>query len=63
MSLCAAERDTTITMNDEDATAEIWTAQRRVITKLERRQGVFPSGLLSQAECSEVQSAEGRLLG
>ena len=30
MSLVAAERDTTITMNDEDPTAEIWTAQRRV---------------------------------
>jgi hypothetical protein len=36
MSLSAAERDTTITMNDEDTTAEIWTAQRRTITKLKK---------------------------
>ncbi|MGZ4391338.1 MAG: hypothetical protein ACXVRK_04320 [Gaiellaceae bacterium] len=36
MSLSAAERDTTIAMNDEDATAEIWTAQRRTITKLKK---------------------------
>ena len=36
MSLSAAERDTTITMNDKDATAEIWMAQRRTITKLKK---------------------------
>jgi hypothetical protein len=36
MSLSAAERDTTITMNDEETTAEIWTAQRRTITKLKK---------------------------
>jgi hypothetical protein len=34
MSLSAAERDTTITLNDEETTADIWTAQRRTITKL-----------------------------
>lgn len=36
MSLTKPERETVITMNDEDATAEVWTAQRTVITKLKR---------------------------
>jgi hypothetical protein len=36
MSLTAAERETIITMNDEDDFAEIWTAQRRIITKLKK---------------------------
>jgi hypothetical protein len=36
MSLTAAERETIITLNDEDATASIWTAQRPVITKLKK---------------------------
>jgi hypothetical protein len=36
MSLTAAERETIITLNDEDANAEIWTAQRPIITKLRK---------------------------
>jgi hypothetical protein len=36
VSLTAAERETIITMNDEDDWAEIWTAQRRIITKLKK---------------------------
>jgi hypothetical protein len=35
-SLNAAERETIITMNDEDDTADIWTAQRTIITKLRK---------------------------
>jgi len=35
-SLTAAERETVITMNDEDDVADIWTAQRPVITKLKK---------------------------
>jgi hypothetical protein len=35
-SLNAAERETIITMNDEDDTADIWTAQRPIITKLKK---------------------------
>jgi hypothetical protein len=35
-SLSAAERETVITMNDEDDTADIWTAQRPIITKLKK---------------------------
>jgi hypothetical protein len=36
VSLTAAERETIITMNDEDDTALISTAQRPVITKLKK---------------------------
>ena len=36
MSLTAAERETIITLNDEDETAEVWTAQRPWITKLKK---------------------------
>jgi hypothetical protein len=36
MSLTAVERETVITMNDEEDTADIWTAQRPVITKLKK---------------------------
>jgi hypothetical protein len=35
-SLSAAERETIVTMNDEDETADIWTAQRPIITKLKK---------------------------
>ena len=38
MSLTAYERETIITMNDEEDIARIWTAQRRIITKLRRNQ-------------------------
>ena len=33
MSLSAVERETVITLNDEDETAEIWTAQRPCIRR------------------------------
>jgi hypothetical protein len=36
VSLTAPERETIITLNDEDETAEIWTAQRPWITKLRK---------------------------
>jgi len=36
MSLTAPERETIITLNDEDGHAEIWTAQRPIITKLKK---------------------------
>jgi hypothetical protein len=36
MSLTAPERETVLTMNDEDDHAEIWTAQRPIITKLKK---------------------------
>jgi hypothetical protein len=36
VSLTAPERETIVTLNDEDETAEVWTAQRPVITKLKR---------------------------
>jgi hypothetical protein len=36
MSLTAPERETIITMNDEDGFAEIWSAQRPIITKLKK---------------------------
>jgi hypothetical protein len=36
MSLTAPERETIVTMNDEDDHAEIWTAQRPIITKLKK---------------------------
>jgi hypothetical protein len=36
MSLTAPERETIITLNDEDDTAHIYTAQRRWITKLKK---------------------------
>jgi hypothetical protein len=36
VSLTAAERETIITFNDEDYHAEIWTAQRPIITKLKK---------------------------
>jgi hypothetical protein len=36
MSLIKAERETVVTMNDAEDTAEVWSAQRRVITKLHR---------------------------
>ena len=32
----AAERETIINMNDADETVHVWTAQRKVITKLRR---------------------------
>jgi hypothetical protein len=36
VSLTAAERETIVTLNDEDGHAEIWTAQRPIITKLKK---------------------------
>lgn len=36
MSLTAEERETIIRLNDEDGTANVWTAQRPVITKLRK---------------------------
>jgi hypothetical protein len=42
LSLTAVERETIITLNDEDETAEIWTAQRPWITKLRKN----PSAVL-----------------
>lgn len=36
MSLTPPERETIITLNDEDDVAHIWTAQRPMITKLRR---------------------------
>jgi hypothetical protein len=36
MSLTAPERETIITLNDEDGQAEIWTAQRPRITALKK---------------------------
>jgi hypothetical protein len=42
MSLSAPERETIITLNDDDATAEVWTAQRPWITKLKKN----PSAVL-----------------
>jgi hypothetical protein len=36
MSLTAPERETIIRFNDEDEVANVWTAQRPVITKLKR---------------------------
>jgi hypothetical protein len=36
MTLTAYERETVIVMNDEELTARIWTAQRRIITKLKK---------------------------
>jgi hypothetical protein len=35
-SLSPDERETIITMNDEDDSADIWTAQRPIITKLKK---------------------------
>jgi hypothetical protein len=34
MSLTKDARETVITMSDADTTAEVWTAQRTIITKL-----------------------------
>ena len=36
MSLTATERETIVTLNDEDETAHVYTAQRSWITKLKR---------------------------
>jgi hypothetical protein len=36
MSLTAEERETIITFNDADDTADIWTAQRPIITRLKK---------------------------
>jgi hypothetical protein len=36
VSLTAPERETIVTLNDEDKTAHVYTAQRPVITKLKR---------------------------
>jgi hypothetical protein len=36
MSLTKPERETIVTMNDEDGSALIWTAQRPIITRLKR---------------------------
>jgi hypothetical protein len=36
VSLTAPERETIITLNDEDQTAHVYTAQRPVITKLRK---------------------------
>lgn len=36
MSLTAAERETIITFSDDNQTAHVHTAQRRIITKLDR---------------------------
>jgi hypothetical protein len=35
-SLTALERETVVTMNDEESFARVWTAQRRQITRLKR---------------------------
>jgi hypothetical protein len=35
-SLSAAERETIVTLNDEEPFARVWTAQRRQITRLKR---------------------------
>lgn len=35
-SLSAAERETTVTANDEDGLVRIWSAQRKHITKMRR---------------------------
>jgi hypothetical protein len=43
-SLTAAERETIITMNDEDDSADIWTAQRPIITKLKKN----PAAVLTE---------------
>lgn len=37
MSLTKPERETIVTMNDEEDTAEVWTAQRPRITQLKAR--------------------------
>jgi hypothetical protein len=42
VSLTASERETIITLNDEDETAQVYTAQRPWITKLKRN----PSAIL-----------------
>jgi hypothetical protein len=39
VSLTAPERETIIRLNDEDETANVWTAQRLVITKLKKNAG------------------------
>lgn len=36
MGLTAYERETVITLNDEDATVHIWTAQRPVVDRLKK---------------------------
>lgn len=36
MALTGPERETTVTISDEDRTARIWTARRKDITKLRR---------------------------
>jgi hypothetical protein len=36
MSLTAVERETVLTLNDEDDTAHVWTAQRTWITRLKK---------------------------
>jgi hypothetical protein len=43
-SLSAPERETIVTMNDEDDYADIWTAQRPVITRLKKN----PSATLTE---------------
>lgn len=43
MSLTAVERETAITLNDEDDTAHVWTAQRTIITKLKKEPVRAPS--------------------
>jgi hypothetical protein len=57
MSLTAAERETIVTMNDEDDLAEIWTAQRPIITKLKKNEaaelieeGVFEGSVWAKFE-------------
>jgi hypothetical protein len=42
--LCAYERETIVTMNDEEDVAHVWTAQRPIITKLKRN----PAAVLIQ---------------
>lgn len=37
MSLTKLERETIVTMNDGEDWAEVWTAQRRIITLLKQR--------------------------
>jgi hypothetical protein len=43
-NLTAPERETVITLNDEDATVHIWTAQRTVITALRKREAFTEVG-------------------
>lgn len=55
VSLTAPERETIITMNDEDEVAHIYTAQRPVITKLRKNPA---AKLLSEGKSGSSVYAE-----